>query len=66
MSNFLEDIAYLQYENKLPERYDRKPACVCACCGEDMYLFDRGYRLNNKIYCDFCVDEITITEEEMQ
>ena len=65
MSDFLEDIAYRQYENKLPKRYNRKPACICSGCGEEMYLFDRGFKLDDKIYCDYCAEEITITEEEL-
>lgn len=65
MSNFLENLAYRQYENKLPERHNRKPACICSGCGEEMFLLDRGFKLDNKIYCDYCVKEITITEEEL-
>lgn len=66
MTDFGYSKAQEQYDNKLPRRYGCTPVCTCKNCGEDMYLFDRGYRLNNKIYCDFCVDEIIITEEEMQ
>ena len=37
MSNFLEDIAYRQYENKLPERYDEEPLFHCCSCGDDIF-----------------------------
>ena len=64
MNDFGYSKAQQQYDSKLPERYNRKPACYCSNCGEEMYLFDRGFKLDNKIYCDYCAEEITITEEE--
>lgn len=66
MSDFLEDMAYRQYDSQLPKRYDRKPVCTCKNCGEDMFLYDKGTRLNGAIYCNYCAKEITITEEEIQ
>lgn len=54
MSNFLEDMAYRQYENKLPERYEERPLFKCKCCGEDIFYGERITVINDDIYCCHC------------
>ena len=51
MSNIFEDIAYLQYESKLPERYDEKPLGVCFSCLDDIFEDDKITVLDDKFYC---------------
>lgn len=54
MSNFLEDIAYRQYENKLPERYDEEPLFNCCSCGDDIFEGERIVVIDDNVYCCDC------------
>lgn len=54
MSNFLEDIAYLQYENKLPERYDEEPLFNCCSCGDDIFEGEQIVVIDDSAYCCNC------------
>ncbi|MBQ7981669.1 MAG: hypothetical protein IJ305_08730 [Oscillospiraceae bacterium] len=54
MSNFLEDMAYRQYENKLPERYEEKPLFKCEYCGEDIFYGERIAVINDDVCCCHC------------
>lgn len=63
MSNIFEDIAYLVYENKLPERYDEKPVCNCEYCGIELFNLEQAYAISNKVYCKDCVEPIVLEFE---
>ena len=54
MSNIFEDIAYLVYENKLPERYDEKPLFNCCSCGDDIFEGERIVVIDGNTYCCHC------------
>ena len=54
MSDFLEDMAYRQYENKLPERYEEEPLCNCCSCGDDIYEGERIVVIDDSVYCTQC------------
>lgn len=63
MSNFLEDMAYRQYENKLPERYEERPLFNCCGCGEDIFENERIVCIDDNVYCCNCA-VITYAERE--
>ena len=63
MSNIFEDIAYLVYENKLPERYDEKPLGVCFSCLDDIFEDDKITVLDDKVYCKKCAWTTYATKE---
>lgn len=65
MSNFLEDIAYRQYENKLPERYDEEPLFHCQCCGEGIFIGEFYFMVSNDVYCNNCVTERIAEREDL-
>ena len=54
MSNFLEDIAYWQYENQLPERYDKEPLFNCCSCGDDISEGEQIVVIGDNTYCCQC------------
>lgn len=54
MSNIFEDIAYLQYENKLPERYEEEPLFHCSSCGDDIFTGERIVVIDDNVYCCNC------------
>lgn len=54
MSNFLENMAYRQYENKLPEQYEEEPVCNCCSCGDDIYEGERIVVIDDNVYCTQC------------
>lgn len=54
MSNFLENMAYRQYENKLPKRYEEEPLFHCCSCGDDIYEGERITVINGDVYCCHC------------
>lgn len=54
MSNFLEDIAYRQYENKLPVRYDEEPLYHCSSCGDDIFEGEQIVVIDDNVYCCNC------------
>ena len=62
MNSFLENIAFRQFENKLPERYEEEPVCCCKNCGGEMYELEDGFKLNGDFYCEFCVSPVTVTQ----
>lgn len=54
MSNFLENMAYRQYENKLPEQYEEEPVFKCYSCGEDIFGGEQIAVINDNVYCCHC------------
>ena len=54
MSNFLENLAYRQYENKLPERYDEEPIFNCCSCGDDIFEGEQRTVIDDNVYCSRC------------
>lgn len=62
MSNFLEDIAYRQYENKLPEQYEEEPVYCCHFCSRDIYDNDHYYTDG---YYEICCDCFEKFEERL-
>lgn len=54
MSNFLENMAYRQYENKLPKRYEEEPLCNCCSCGDDIFEGERIVVIDDNVYCTQC------------
>lgn len=54
MSNIFEDIAYLQYENQLPKRYDKKPLFHCCSCGDDIFEGEQIVVIGDNTYCCHC------------
>lgn len=54
MSDFLENIAFRQYENMLPEGYDGKPLFQCKCCGEDIFSGEEITIIENNVFCCQC------------
>lgn len=64
MSNFLEDIAYRQYENKLPKRYEEEPVCNCCSCGDDIFEGEEYYKIGYHCYCEDCVEKRTAERED--
>lgn len=59
MSNFLEDMAYRQYENKLPERDKNEDNFVdyCHFCNHDICKEDRYYSDGYYAICGRCFDK---------
>lgn len=54
MNSFLENIAFRQFENKLPERYDEEPLFNCYSCGDDIFEGERIVVIDDKVYCTQC------------
>lgn len=66
MSNFLEDIAYLQYENKLPERYDEEPLFHCCSCGDDIFEGEQIVVIDDNVYCTQCAVNTYAEREDFE
>lgn len=64
MSNFLEDIAYLQYENRLPDRDENEEDFVDCCylCNRDICKGDTYHSDGYYTICGSCFDKF---EEEI-
>lgn len=56
MSNFLENIAYRQYENKLPDRYEEDPVFFCAMCGAEIYEGELKATVGRRTFCCECAN----------
>lgn len=54
MNSFLENIAFRQFENKLPERYDEEPLFNCHSCGDDIFEGERIVVIDDNTYCCHC------------
>ena len=44
--------------------YDEKPLRECDCCGGEMYEGDKYFRIEDKYYCESCVDIGELEAEE--
>lgn len=33
---------------------------VCACCGDKLYHGNKVFRVEDKVYCEFCVESDTL------
>ena len=66
MSNFLEDMAFRQFENKLPERDNRKIAFYCNCCDEPIYEGDTCIYVDfmDCHYCNMCAEKCIAERED--
>lgn len=69
MSNFLENMAYRQYENRLPERYEEEPLFKCKLCGTEIFIGEFYFVVNDVddvFYCDGCVTRKIAEREDFE
>lgn len=55
MSNFLEDMAYRQYENKLPE--NGEVVYFCHNCNNEIFEGERCHGNGRYVFCHSCFIE---------
>jgi DNA-directed RNA polymerase subunit RPC12/RpoP len=58
MSKLAESMYDYRYEREEP-----KPAGVCNSCGDKVYIGEEVYKIDNKIYCEDCVEKVILEEE---
>ena len=62
MSNFLENMAYRQYESKLPK--SNVTVHFCHNCGNDIFEGEEYYKIGYHCYCEDCVEKRTAERED--
>lgn len=54
MFSFFDDRVFREYENQLPERYDKEPLFHCSSCGDDIFEGEQIVVIDDDVYCCNC------------